>query len=169
VGISGVLNRRAIHDRVESPSPVQAAPRAPVIRLCTSPLIGWFSVHLAFAYNFWYTMAESLKKLEVLFFRTDGGNEPVHEWLLSMEKDERKIIGDDVLKVQYCWPIGKPLVGSLGHGLWEVRSRLAGRIARVIFCVEGQTMVLLHAFIKKTQKTPAYELDLALRRKNQLL
>jgi phage-related protein len=114
-------------------------------------------------------MADSEKKLDVLFFQTYHGNEPVREWLLSMAKDERKIIGDDVLKVQYCWPIGKPLVGSLGNGLWEVRSRLGDRIARVIFYVEGQTMVLLHGFIKKTQKTPRHELALALKRKNQLM
>jgi phage-related protein len=114
-------------------------------------------------------MPEGEKKLEVLFFRTDRGNEPVREWLLSLAKDERKIIGDDVLKVQYCWPIGKPLVGSLGNGLWEVRSRIGDRIARMIFCVEGQTMVLLHGFVKKTRKTPRHELDLALKRKNQLM
>ena len=114
-------------------------------------------------------MPDSQKKLDVLFFRTDHGNEPVREWLLSLAKDERKIIGDDVLKVQYCWPIGRPLVGSLRNGLWEVRSRLGDRIARVMFYVEGRTMVLLHGFIKKTQKTPQYELDLALKRKNQLM
>jgi phage-related protein len=113
-------------------------------------------------------MADSEKKLEVLFFRTDHGNEPVREWLLSLAKEERKIIGDDVLKVQYCWPIGKPLVGGLGNGLWEVRSRLGDRVARVMFFVEGRTMVLLHGFVKKTQKTPRYELDLALKRMNQL-
>ncbi|MGD0137411.1 MAG: type II toxin-antitoxin system RelE/ParE family toxin [Tepidisphaeraceae bacterium] len=109
------------------------------------------------------------RKLDVLFFQTDSGNEPVREWLLSLPKGERKTIGDDVLKVQYCWPIGKPLVGSLGNGLWEVRSRLGDRIARVMFYVEGQTMVLLHGFVKKTQKTPRHELELALRRKNQLM
>ena len=114
-------------------------------------------------------MPDSEKKLDVLFFRTDHGNEPVREWLLSLSKDDRKVIGDDVLKVQFCWPIGKPLVGSLGNGLWEVRSRLGDRIARVLFCVEGQTMVLLHGFMKKTQKTPKHDLDLALKRKDQLI
>ena len=113
-------------------------------------------------------MPDTEKKLDVLFFRTSLGNEPVREWLLSLAKDERKIIGDDVLKVQYCWPIGKPLVGSLGNGLWEVRSRSGDRITRVIFYVEGQTMVLLHGFVKKTRKTPKHDLDLALKRKNQL-
>ena len=92
----------------------------------------------------------------------------MREWLLSLARSERKTIGSDVLKVQYCWPIGKPLVGSLGNGLWEVRSSLEDRIARIIFCIDGKTMILLHGFIKKTQKTPKQELDLALRRKNQL-
>jgi len=113
-------------------------------------------------------MVDSERRLEAVFFKTDTGDEPVREWLLSLAKHERKIIGDDVLKVPYCWPIGKPLVGSLGQGLWEVRSRLENRIARVFFCVEGKTIVLLHGFVKKSQKTPKRELDLAIKRKNQL-
>jgi phage-related protein len=114
-------------------------------------------------------MRHDATKLQVVFFRSDVGNEPVREWLRSLPKNERKIIGEDVLKVQYCWPISRPLVGNLGNGLWEVRSRLGDRIARTIFYVDGQTMVLLHGFIKKTQKTPAHELALAVKRKNQLL
>jgi len=113
-------------------------------------------------------MAEAERKLDAAFFKTDSGNEPVREWLLSLARSERKTIGSDVLKVQYCWPIGKPLVGNLGNGLWEVRSSLKDRIARIIFCIDGKTMILLHGFIKKTQKTPKQELDLALRRKKRL-
>ena len=74
-------------------------------------------------------MNAGAKKLEIWFFRSESGRERVRDWLLTLPKDGRKIIGDDVLKVQYCWPIGKPLVDSLGHGLWEVRSRLEDRIA----------------------------------------
>jgi phage-related protein len=59
-----------------------------------------------------------------------------------------------------------PLVQSLGRDIWEVRSSLPrGRIARVLFCVEKDCMVLLHAFMKKTQKTPKRDIDLAIRRK----
>ena len=108
------------------------------------------------------------RNLDAVFFRTESGNEPVRDWLRLLPKVERKIVGDDVLKVQYCWPIGKPLVGNVGPGLWEVRSHLGNRMARIIFCVEGRIMVLLHGFIKKTQKTPKHELDLAIKRKNQL-
>jgi phage-related protein len=113
-------------------------------------------------------MAGVERKLNAVFFKTDQGNEPVREWLQSLVKRERKIIGDDVLKVQYCWPIGEPLVKNLGHELSEVRSRLGDRMARVVFHVEGGTMVLLHGFIKKTQKTPKHELDLAMRRLAEL-
>jgi phage-related protein len=113
-------------------------------------------------------MREDAKKLNIYFFRTESGTEPVRDWLLNLSKDDRKAIGDDILKVQYCWPIGKPLVDGLGNGLWEVRSNLDERIARVIFYIENKEMILLHGFIKKTQKAPKQELDLALKRKKQL-
>lgn len=62
-----------------------------------------------------------------------------------------------------------PLCRSLGKGLWEVRSDLSsGRIARVIFCIAESRMVLLHGFIKKTQKTAAADLELALKRKKDI-
>jgi phage-related protein len=85
--------------------------------------------------------------------------------LKSLPAADRRIVGEDIKDVEFAWPLGLPLVKSLGRELWEVRSSLTqGRIARVIFCVfEGQ-MILLHGFIKKTQKTPPREIDLALRR-----
>lgn len=76
------------------------------------------------------------------------------------------MVGESIKDVEFSWPIGMPLVRSLGRDLWEVRSRLKqGRIARVLFCVENEQMILLHGFIKKTQKTPPGEIDLALKRK----
>jgi phage-related protein len=53
-------------------------------------------------------------------------------------------------------------------GLWEVRSRLAQRISRILFTVRCDTMVLLHGFIKKSQKTPKEDLQLAKDRKANL-
>ena len=107
-----------------------------------------------------------LKRLPARFYRSDNGREPVREWLKALDPDERKMLGEDIKDVEFSWPIGMPLVRSLGRGLWEVRSSLTrGRIARVIFCVEQGGMVLLHGFIKKTEKTPEREIDLALKRK----
>lgn len=89
----------------------------------------------------------------------------MREWLKSLDLHDRKTIGEDIKDVEFSWPIGMPLVRSLGRDLWEVRSSLkGGRIARVIFCVEPDCMVLLHGFEKKTQKTPKREIDLALKR-----
>lgn len=108
-----------------------------------------------------------VKRLEARFFRLASGREPVREWLLELERADRKVVGDDIRTVEIGWPIGMPLCRSLGgyKGLWEIRSNLTGgRIARVLFCVKGDALVLLHGLIKKTQKTPEHDLKLASRR-----
>lgn len=92
----------------------------------------------------------------------------MREWLKNLDAEDRKIIGEDIKDVEFSWPIGLPLVRSLGKELWEVRSSLPrGRIARVLFCIAGHRLILLHGFIKKTQKTPQSEIDLALKRKRE--
>ncbi len=103
------------------------------------------------------------------FFSTGAGHEPVREWLQALPREECKAVGVDILKVQFAWPLGKPLVDHLGDGLWEIRSRLGNRIARTLFTVVDEEIVLLHSFIKKTQKIPSNELNLAKQRKNQYL
>lgn len=105
------------------------------------------------------------RRLPIGFYRSTAGTEPVREWLKALPVDERKQIGADILAVQYGWPLGLPLVDSLGDGLWEVRSRLVSRIARTIFFVHHETIILLHGFIKKTRATPDQELDMARKRK----
>lgn len=110
-------------------------------------------------------MSGGLKRLPAHFYRSSSGREPVREWLKALEPAHRQIVGEDIKDVEYAWPIGMPLVRSLGDGLWEVRSALTGgRIARVIFTVDHGYMVLLHGFIKKTQATPKADLDLARKR-----
>jgi phage-related protein len=109
------------------------------------------------------------RPLTVVFYKTDSGNEPVREWLKALSKEDCKVIGTDILTVQYAWPVGKPLVDNLGDGIWEVRSRLDNRIARIMFTMVDQEIVLLHGFIKKQQKTPQDELNLAKKRKKQYL
>ena len=104
------------------------------------------------------------RPLRVVFFKTAAGNEPVREWLKGLPRDERHSIGEDLLTVQHAWPLGKPLVDHLGDGIWELRSRLPNRIARTLFTITRSEIVVLHGFIKKTQKTPAQELKLARRR-----
>ena len=111
-------------------------------------------------------MTPGLKRLPARFYRPESVREPVREWLKGLAAEDRKVIGADIKDVEFSWPIGMPLVRSLGRGLWEVRSSLLrGRIARVIFCVEQECMVLLHGFVKKTQKTPQHDIDVAPKRK----
>lgn len=100
---------------------------------------------------------------------SDVGNEPVRDWLLSLPRDDKKIIGADIKTVEYGWPIGMPVCKPLGSGLYEVRSNLASRrISRVIFCIHENEMILLHAFIKKDQKAPLNEISLARQRKGRV-
>jgi phage-related protein len=106
--------------------------------------------------------------LSVRFFRTEAGNEPVHEFLRELSQTDRKIIGTDIKEVQFGWPLGMPLVRKMEKDLWEIRSHLEKRIARVLFTVIDGQMVLLHAFIKKTQKTPRSDFDTARARKAKL-
>ena len=110
-------------------------------------------------------MAWKWKRLPAYFYRTDSGREPVRDWLKKLSPDDRKIIGEDIKDVEYSWPIGMPLVRSLGHELWEVRSHLrGGRIARLVFCLGDGKLVLLHGFIKKSRKMPKKDMELARRR-----
>ncbi len=111
----------------------------------------------------------TVKRLPAAFYALPSGREPVREWLRALADDDRKIIGEDIKDVEFSWPIGMPVCRALGQGLWEVRSALTqGRIARVLFCLHDGRMVLLHGFIKKTRKTPAAELDLAVKRKKEI-
>ena len=109
-----------------------------------------------------------MRSLKVNFFRQDNGKEPVRDWLKSLPIADRKLVGQDIKTVQWGWPLGMPLVRSLGDGLWEVRTHLHGRIARIIFCTHDDHIVLLHGFIKKTQKTPKRDLELAKDRMKRL-
>ena len=104
------------------------------------------------------------RPLPVVFYRSEKNNEPVRDWLKGLPRDERKIIGENIKEIQFGWPIGMPLVKKIEPELWEVRSRLYGRIARIILTVHDNTIILLHGFIKKSQKMPVSDKRLAKKR-----
>jgi len=108
-------------------------------------------------------------EVPVRFYRTNAGSEPALEWLRRLDRADGRVIGLDLMRVQFAWPIGMPLVRSLKNGLWEVRSTVPSRrIARLILCFHEGTLVVLHGFIKKTRKTPAEDLALATRRMKEI-
>ena len=112
-------------------------------------------------------------ELRVVFFRTDRGNDPVRDWLEGLGERDEVIIDTDITVVAENWPsvlrtsLVKKLQGE--EGLWEIRSRISDgkRIARVLFTVEADEIILLHGFVKKSQRTPRKDLRIA-RRRNRL-
>lgn len=106
------------------------------------------------------------KKTPLVFYRGSGGKEPVREWLKELDPADRLIVGQDLMRAQWRWPVGMPLCRPMGQGLWEVRTELPGsRTARVFLCHDDGALVALHAFIKKT---PDDDLALARRRCKEL-
>ncbi len=111
------------------------------------------------------------KIIAVRFFRSGRGNEPVREWLYTLDKEDRKIIGVDIQTVEFGFPLGMPLVKKVDtkYKLWEVRSTLSSdKIARVIFTVYKDCMILLHGFIKKDQQMPQKDKNIAIERRKKL-
>jgi phage-related protein len=107
-------------------------------------------------------------KLNVVFFQLTSGEEPVRKWLKALDTVDRQTIGRDLKTLQFGWPIGMPLVRLIGGGIWELRTNLTNRIARVLCAVDDGTVVLLNGFIKKQQETPKADLDLAIERHKEL-
>ncbi len=114
-------------------------------------------------------MNDDGKRIPAKFYRTEQGAEPVRDWLKGLKRKDRRSIGIDIKTVKYGWPVGMPVCRPIGQGLYEVRTNLTdGRIGRVLFCISQGEMVLLHAFMKKSRRTPKSDLDLALSRKRRL-
>jgi len=114
-------------------------------------------------------MPESLQPIPLRFWKSATGREPVREWLNELPREDQRIIGRDIAKVQFGWPVGLPLCRPLTGGLWEVRSSLPSRReARVLFGFHEGMLIALHAFIKKAQRPPPEELELARKRMKDL-
>lgn len=108
-------------------------------------------------------------KIELRFYQTDSGNEPVREWLKDQDEVDRRAIGFDLQRVQFRWPVGMPLCRAMKGGLWEVRTSLpSAKISRVMICFHGGRLYALHGFIKKTQATPDADLKLAQKRQKEI-
>jgi phage-related protein len=115
-------------------------------------------------------MTQIPKKITVFFFKSDTAKMPVRDWLLGLPAEDRRIIGEDIKTAEFGWPVGMPVVRSLGDKLYEVRSVLTnGDESRIIFTRFKSLMVLLHGFVKKTKKIRQHDLDLAKNRMRKFL
>lgn len=103
-----------------------------------------------------------MKVISIVFYKLSNDKEPVKYWLLKLDRQDRLTIGQEIKTFEIGWPLGMPVVRKLEKDLWEVRCSLSSqRIARILFTVFRQKMVLLHGFIKKTQNPPANDLNKA--------
>jgi phage-related protein len=110
-------------------------------------------------------MTDELKPIALDFWKSAAGQEPDRDWFRNLLRADRAVLGRDLRRLQYGWPVGMPLVRPLGKGLWELRSSLPGKKeARVLFAVDAKGILVLNAFIKKSRKTPDHELKLARQR-----
>ena len=88
----------------------------------------------------------------------------------GLSSDDKKSVGADIMAIEMSWPVGYPKVRKMDTDLWEVRTSISDkRICRIFFTVSGKKMILLHAIIKKSQKTPLEDLELAKTRKKLVL
>jgi phage-related protein len=101
---------------------------------------------------------------QVVFYRSASGREPVRQWLKQLEPVNRKRIGEDLYTLQLGWPLGMPLARKIETDLWELRSKIVNGITRIMFTENRGRLILLHGFIKKSQKIPAADLKLARKR-----
>lgn len=104
---------------------------------------------------------ERINPLSVFFYESENGNQPVRDFLLELSKEDRKEVGADIFAVQKGFPLGLPLCRKMKDGIWEIRSNLKDGICRILFSVENEVVILLHGFVKKTQKTPPADLKTA--------
>lgn len=101
--------------------------------------------------------------LEVSFYRTRAGTEPVRRWLKTLTPEARRELGRCLRIVQQRWPVGMPLVRHPERELWELRVPVSGVELRLLFTISGAAMLVLHGLIKKSRELPNAELDLARR------
>ena len=89
-----------------------------------------------------------MKLIPLVFWKSAAGREPVRDWLNELPREDQRIIGRDIAKVQFGWPIGLPVCRPLGDGFWEVRSSLPSRReGRVLFGFHDGMLIALTAFI----------------------
>jgi phage-related protein len=115
-------------------------------------------------------MLSSRKRISVVFYKNYSGKEPVRDFLSEFNKHDKKIIGTDIVIIEFGWPIGMPVCKAIGNGLYEVRSTVSSkREVRILFFILGSEMYLLHGFIKKSKKTPIKEIELAVTRMKEVV
>ena len=104
-----------------------------------------------------------MEKIEVVLYQTDKGKCPMKEFMDSLTiKMRAKVLRSIGLLQNNSFLLREPFSKALGDGIFELRIKLANNITRVLyFFVIDRKVVLTNGFVKKTQKTPQKEIELA--------
>ena len=96
------------------------------------------------------------KIYEAVFYKSNIGKEPVREWLLDLERNDKKIIGSDIRVVEFSGELKPPRVKKIETGLWEVRSHLSSdKIARVLYPKKRQNDTFARLYQKESKALTA--------------
>lgn len=112
-----------------------------------------------------------MQEYEIVFYDKSDGSEPAKEFLLSLDK---KMQAKTMMLIELLAKNGsdlrEPYSKHLVDGIFELRAKFGSDISRVLyFFVIGRRIVLTNGFIKKTQKTPKNEIELAKKYRNDFL
>ena len=112
-----------------------------------------------------------MQEFEIVFYDKPDGSEPVKEFLLSVDDKMRaRLLRTIDLLAKNGTSLRMPYSEHLVDGIFEIRAKSGSNISRVLyFFVIGRKIVLTNGFVKKTQKTPKNEIDLAKKYRNEFL
>ncbi len=112
-----------------------------------------------------------MQEYEIVFYDKPDGSEPVKEFLLSVDDKMRaRLVRTIELLAQNGTTLRMPYSEHLVDGIYEIRAKIGSNISRVLyFFVIGKRIVLTNGFVKKTQKTPKNEIELAKKYRNEFL
>gem|GEM_PF-136972 len=147
-----------------------------ILMLIQYKTTGHERIQLAMVYQKWYCLSEERRPCRnrpsaflLCSFVPLLGQNRSGSGFNSLPREDRRTIGADLRTLEWGWPVGMPICRPLEKGLWEVRSNLSdGRIGRMIFSIKEGKMVILHGFIKKSQRTPRRDIDLAINRRKDM-
>lgn len=112
-----------------------------------------------------------MQEFEIIFYEKADGSEPVKEFLLSVDiKMRAKLLKIMELLAENGTDLRMPYSEYLSDGIFEIRAKCGSDISRVLyFFVFGRKIILTNGFIKKTQKTPKNEMELAKKYRSDFL
>ena len=112
-----------------------------------------------------------MDEFEIIFYDKPNGEEPAKDFICSLDKKMQARMTKMITLLGECGnKLRKPYSEHLEDGIFELRAKVGSDISRVLyFFVIGKQIVLTNGFIKKTQKTPRNEIELAKKYRNEYL